>query len=214
MKLASAIYRDCYPFDALLPVKQFFAVRDPNELEEGVDVLVVWGGEDISPALYNHPVHGMTGARGVPSERDRIEWNLMKRAVELDIPIIGVCRGAQMLCALAGGALYQHVDNHTCGEHQAETVDGTIIPVSSLHHQMMNPNGTNHELLAWSQKIRSQRHLGFDEHGEGDFEVSHEPEYIYFPDVRGHAIQWHPEFEADDSQANLWLKSRWQRLGL
>lgn len=209
MKLASALYDGHYPFNQWKMFTDFTTVVNPDELT-GVDALVVWGGEDISPSLYNQSVRRETGAGPVPSRRDTLEWNLMKSAVERGIPIIGVCRGAQMLCALAGGTLYQHVNNHAGSSHDAECDDGSIIKVSSLHHQMMNPTNTEHELVAWSTEVRSNVHLD----DTGDVPTLIEPEYIYFPKVKGHAIQWHPEFQGLDAGANVWLRDRWINKGL
>lgn len=211
MKLASAIYRGCYPFDEFGGMfSGFTTVVDPDDLA-GHDALVVWGGEDISPSLYNQKVHRMTGATDIPSRRDKIEWGLMQYAIKHGIPIIGVCRGAQMLCAAAGGTLYQHVNNHGVGGgHDAVCDDGSVINVSSLHHQMMNPSNTEHNLIAWSKEIRSDVHLD----ANGDNNVVIEPEYVHFPKIKGHAIQWHPEFQDLDEPANIWLRDRWERLGL
>ena len=76
IRLVSAIYNEFYPFEAMDGVSDVFATRDPADLKAG-DVLIVWGGEDISPALYNHKVSIQTGAEDYPSRRDTIEWNLM-----------------------------------------------------------------------------------------------------------------------------------------
>lgn len=92
MRLVSAIYNDHYPFDKLQVVKDLHNTSNPAELKAG-DILVVWGGQDISPSLYNKAKSKRTWADEEPSYRDRVEWSMMKRAVELEIPIIGICRG-------------------------------------------------------------------------------------------------------------------------
>ena len=187
IRLVSAIYNEFYPFEAMDGVSDVFATREPADLKAG-DVLIVWGGEDISPALYKHKVSIQTGAEDYPSRRDTIEWNLMQRAKELNIPIIGVCRGAQMLCALAGGYLIQHVNNHG-GYHDVSTYDNKTLRVNSLHHQMMYPFEVDHEMLAWAATKRSNIYV--KEHETVD--VPLEPEFVYFPQVKGFAMQWHPE---------------------
>ena len=180
-----------YPFSEFGLFSDFVEVQKPGDLTKE-HTLVVWGGADISPILYGHPISSFTHA-GPPSTRDQKEWALMKGAKALGIPIIGVCRGAQMLCALAGGTLIQHVDNHAGTDHYVYTHDrgDNYISVNSLHHQMMNPEGVEHELLAWSMTNLSKRYIVKDDQ---QFYMEKEPEYIYFPKVRGHAIQWHPEF--------------------
>lgn len=200
MRLVSAIWAEFHPFDTLPFIDDCVAVRDPADLETG-DILVLHGGEDISPALYNKGRSSLSGADNTPSKRDRIEWGLIGRAVSLNIPIIGICRGAQMLCAYNGGYLIQHVNNHG-RTHTVETSDGEIIRVNSLHHQMMHPGKTNHKLLAWSEHKLSD--VYYDE--DTNVNVDVEPEYIYFPDIKGFAIQWHPEMMDGDAQATTYLK--------
>ncbi len=204
MKLVSAIYNGVRPFNHM-GFTDAGAASEPHQLR-GADALVVWGGADIHPTLYNQlNSHSHVGA--VPSPRDVIEWGLMRAAIKYGMPIIGVCRGGQMLCAAAGGTLYQHVDNHASGRHNAITIDGKTIEVSSLHHQMMNPQDTEHQLLMWSEHKRSAEYK--DANG-----VYHEPttklepEYIYFPKIKGHAIQWHPEFHSHEEACNVWLADR------
>jgi putative glutamine amidotransferase len=205
MRLVSALYRGTYPFDSLSCVTEETATDDPNTLAAG-DILIVWGGEDIHPSLYGRSLSRQTGApKEGPARRCRLEWALMQRAKELGIPIIGVCRGAQMLCALAGGILFQHVEGHG-GRHTVHTWDDKEIVVNSIHHQMMCPKGTNHELLAWLPTHLSNVYWDEDRVlSREDVEV--EPEFIYFTDVKGYAIQWHPEMMNENSDANKYVLS-------
>lgn len=211
MKLASAYYEgSIHPFDSM-GFTNMGGLMDPDQLK-GADALVVWGGEDISPSLYKSTNNSRTWAPPRPSRRDAVEWALMNKAVELGIPIIGVCRGAQMLCALSGGTLYQHVNHHTGGGHSAIDNNGVIVRVSSLHHQMMNPTNTDHEMVQWSEHRRSD--VYYAEAEEPTEAPEKEPEYIYFPKTRGHAIQWHPEYMNVDCDANNWLRTLWQDRGI
>lgn len=189
MRLVSAYYDEHYPFDSFSWVTSTAWAHNPNSLETD-DVLLVWGGADIHPSLYNKTHSPQSGAWGPrPSHRDMIEWNLMLRAKELKIPIIGVCRGAQMLCALAGGYLMQHINGHAGPNHLVVTNDGQEFMVNSLHHQMMVPANTNHTVLASSKERLSD--VYWDELNKVDH--NQEPELIVFHDVRGFAVQWHPE---------------------
>jgi len=206
MNLASCRYGTgrFYPFDEMGIFNNYKDVNSPNDLDKA-DCLVVWGGADISPSLYNRPVSKYCHADEKPSMRDAYEWACMKRAKELGIPIIGICRGAQMLCALAGGHLIQHVEGHG-RSHSVVTVDGREFKTNSMHHQMMYPWDVEHVMVAWSKEHQSKVHLDVDE----NVNVALEPEFVYFPKVRGAAIQWHPEFMSEDQPSTeyiaKWLK--------
>lgn len=199
MRLVSAIWNDCYPFHTLAGVTACVSAEIPEELQAG-DVLIVHGGADISPSLYNRDVSGYTGATEVPSWRDSCEWALMQRAKELEIPIIGICRGAQMLCALVGGWLIQHVQNHS-GSHMVVTNDGKRFKVNSIHHQMLYPFEVDHEVIAWCPEQLSPVHYDVNT----DIKVPQEVEFVYFPQVKGFAVQWHPEMMAEDTEANKYV---------
>jgi gamma-glutamyl-gamma-aminobutyrate hydrolase PuuD len=210
MKLYSAIYGSAYPFMDMQLFNSAETVVDPNAITDRNSALVVWGGGDISPCLYNHPNTGDTHADDRPSARDATEWDLMQKAVEMDIPIIGICRGAQMLCALSGGFLVQDVDNHTSG-HGIKTKEGYTINVTSLHHQMMYPFDIDHRMIAWSERRMSPHYKAYP----GDLDAAKvpvEPEFVYFPQVKGIAIQWHPEFMKVDCPANLYVANKVREL--
>lgn len=183
-------------------IKPFDQVFDEavNVLKSGyddIDALVIWGGGDISPSLYGHQLSPETHAELQPSQRDIIEWEAVKEAVKRNLPIIGVCRGAQLLCAFAGGTLIQHVSGHHT-EHMVKTHDNKEFMVTSIHHQMMYPFEIKHELLAWSTFARSTVYRA-----NGGKNISmlgkNEPEIVYFPQINGLAIQGHPEYAREDS---------------
>lgn len=199
-RLVSALYSDWGPFSAINGVNSTGVVDSPEELTSK-DILILHGGEDISPSLYNHPVHPYTSADDKPSRRDTIEWSLLQRAIKLNIPILGLCRGAQMLCAAAGGYLIQHVDNHG-GYHDVLCADGGEVVTNSCHHQMMYPFDVEHELLMWTKKKLSDRHLLGDRRTI-TLELECEPEMVYFPKIRGFAMQYHPEWMDNKHPANI-----------
>ena len=183
-----------FPFNQLF--SESVCVTHRNVLNREVDAIVIWGGEDISPSIYNHRVSKFTGASDKMSDRDIVEYGLFQAAVDAGIPIIGVCRGAQLACAASGGSLVQHVSGHAGTPHGVTLADGRNILVNSLHHQMMYPFETEHKLLGWSEKKLSKYYIGQD-----DVDIDHmhdadtpEPEFVYFPETKALAIQGHPEF--------------------
>jgi len=196
--LYSVMYGGAYPFEDL--AENVVPVRSPDQMVERDAILVVWGGADISPALYGHKP---SKTIYTSPTRDAVEWPCMKRAVEMGIPIIGVCRGAQMLCALAGGFLLQDVENHAGPRHTASTIDGSVIHVNSIHHQMMaGLEGVEHELLAWCDVPRSPTYTWKDDLIYTPPAGFKEPEMVWFPKVKGMAIQWHPEAMAKECDAS------------
>lgn len=182
----------CQPFDQVYGKDKLVTAK---AIEEGanIDALVIWGGEDISPSLYGENVSRLTGADKELSRRDRVEATACLAAMERGIPLIGVCRGAQLLCAIAGGRLIQHVDGHG-SSHQISTFDGKGMKTTSVHHQMMFPFKTEHKLIAWSTERRSRTYVNGEDKEDPEMPNMAEPEIVWFPRIKGLAIQGHPEF--------------------
>lgn len=187
---------DWRPFDQVFSRGE---LTSPEEIKKGaeIDALIIWGGEDISPSLYNDTPSDYTGASKLLSRRDQLEAAAFYEAVKRGIPVIGICRGAQLVCALSGGRLIQHVNNHGV-THPMKTVDGRVLDTSSMHHQMMFPYDlpeASYELLAWAHPARSTKYLvSADNHEERGMELREEPEVVWFPLSKSLAIQGHPEF--------------------
>ena len=79
----------------------------PDELLDMLDGLILAGGSDIDPASYGAKPHPET--RNTWPERDRFEIALGTRALERDMPVLGICRGMEMLNVIQGGTLNQHL---------------------------------------------------------------------------------------------------------
>lgn len=168
---------------------------------EGIDAFLLWGGTDIHPSLYGEEHNGFSQAPAEPSTRDVFEWNALKYCKANNIPTIGVCRGAQLQCAFAGGKLFQHVTGHTMGDHMMVTSTGERMYTTSAHHQMLDLRATNHELLAWAEHPLSRVYYGRDNINDAYAKSTtfKEPEVVYFPDIKALAIQGHPEWSRKDS---------------
>lgn len=168
-----------------------------------VDAVLLWGGADISPMLYAEaPLLG-SGPLD-PTPRDLFELELCKQAHKEGKPIIGICRGAQFICAFAGGKLVQNVNGHG-RDHNITTMHGQQFHVTSSHHQMLYPFDVNHQLLAWSTTRQSNVYEGCAEAVSILEGTNKEPEVVYFPDVNGFAIQCHPEWHPEYHPFNTWV---------
>ena len=163
-----------------------------------VDCVLFSGGSDISPYLYgDNPIR----ATSPFLERDKFEEVVFRIAMDQKKAVIGICRGAQLACAMAGGRLYQDVTGHI-GGHQVQTHDGKDIHMSSLHHQMMRLDNTEHKLLAWSKGISRHYHMGYPLKSEAwkegvilteEPKDGIEPDTVYFSEIRALGFQGHPE---------------------
>lgn len=187
--------KNAYPFNHLFSE---VAMVSPKDIIEGkVDALVIWGGEDISPSLYGRSTSERTHAKSEPSYRDRVEMELFHAAQTKGIPTIGICRGAQLVCALSGGELIQHVTGHQ-GDHSMITDQGKRIVTTSIHHQMMFPFGMPedaYKLLAWTEEHRSNIYVLTDDDVRDQLSQP-EPEIVYFRNTNSLAVQGHPEFDS------------------
>ena len=198
MKLYSALYDEFYPFDQFLPEWTRECVNPDSKLDSS-GALIIWGGSDIHPSLYLRD-NVSTYAGHTLTLRDQAESKLFAKAVDAGLVVLGVCRGAQLGCALSGGILVQHVSGHT-SDHRIVTIDGRAFHTSSIHHQMMYPWNIEHELLAWTDYPKSGVYEGLtDQELErwpvqryGEKELPIEPEIIWFPKTKCLAIQGHPE---------------------
>lgn len=198
MKLISAYYQGEDPFKIFKEVR---SIVNPMSMTGKDEALILWGGEDISPSLYNQQVvHARASSQ--PSARDVIESNLFKRAVELGMPIIGICRGAQLGCALSGGSLFQHIHEGHHGKHDVETKDGHVFETSSCHHQALNLRDVDHELLAWDKG----RKITVYTDKEMDCVVI--PEVAVLNQTKVFAIQGHPEWMHHDSPFVKWCANQ------
>lgn len=175
----------------------------------GIDALILWGGSDIATSFYNEKPYD-TYQSAYPSKRDLFEWELIRRAFKKGVPIIGVCRGAQMMCAFAGGKLVQDVTHHQAS-HPVVTYDGkTFHNTKSAHHQMLFPYDLpeeDYEILATVDKNRSNRYAGLSIEEKTLFTTNEqlEPECVFFPGIKGFGVQGHPEWE-NHSDYQKWLE--------
>ena len=164
---------------------------------ETADIVIFTGGADVNPFLYTNMKHRTTKPNMI---RDMREIAAFSVAEALEKPMLGICRGAQLLTVLSGGELIQNVTGHNLPIgtfHPIELNTGTVIKMNTFHHQMMYPfrmDSNDYELVGWSQKKRSS----FYEIAKSNkFVVDKEPEIVYYPKTNCLCIQGHPEKMSD-----------------
>jgi putative glutamine amidotransferase len=168
---------------------------DPDQLLDLLDGLILAGGNDIDPASYGADPHPETGYT-LP-QRDRSELALTRRAVERDMPVLGICRGMQLINVAFGGTLTQHLPDEL-GHEEHRRTPGSFEDAD--HDVRLTPGSL--AARAAGEEIhatKSHHHQGVGEIGEG-LEVTgisvldDLPEAIEAPDRRFVlGVQWHPE---------------------
>jgi putative glutamine amidotransferase len=166
---------------------------DPDQLLDLVDGLILAGGRDIDPAAYGSEAHPETD--DPRTERDEFEIALARRAMERDMPLLGICRGMQLMNVARGGTLIEHVpdtvghEDHRAtpgafGDHDVRLTSGSLaaraaggerVPTKSHHHQGVDAIGDGFEVTGWAT-------------------IDDLPEAIEDPSLRfALGVQWHPE---------------------
>jgi putative glutamine amidotransferase len=172
-------------------------------LLEGMDGLLLTGGEDIDPALYRESRSALLGP--VDRERDRFEIALFTEAWRTGVPVLAICRGLQLVNVALGGTLWQDLPSertgtvvHAARSERAErthavslrpgsrlgdAIGGAHLDVNSFHHQAVKDLAPGLAASAWADD-------GLIEGLESEAEA---PWLL--------AVQWHPEEMHDDRTA-------------
>jgi len=178
---------------ALLLPSDDAVAEAPDQVLDMLDGLLLTGGCDIDPMAYGARPDPATGT--TDPERDRFEIALGSRALERDLPLLGVCRGMQMLNVAAGGTLEQHVPDRIGRDAHRE------LPGSFTRHEVNLEPGTLADRAVGSERceVCSHHHQGADELGEGVVATGWSAddglvEAIELPERRfALGVLWHPE---------------------
>jgi putative glutamine amidotransferase len=182
----------------MLPVDPLIAA-EPDELLDLIDGLMLAGGADIDPGSYGQSAHRET-VETVP-ERDRFEIALTRGAIAREVPVLGICRGMQLINVALGGTLQQHLPERY-GHHEHRRVTGSF---DGADHEVLLNEGSLAALAAGEPRhaTKSHHHQGIDALGEGlrvsgVATIDDLPEAIEWaggPSERSFVlgVQWHPE---------------------
>jgi putative glutamine amidotransferase len=173
--------------------------EDPDGALGIIDALIVTGGAgDVDPALYGQNPHPETGP--VQEERDAYELALVRAAIERRMPVLGICRGMQILNVAYGGGIEQHLPDVVGHEDHRHT------PGTFADHEVDLETGSLAARAAGAERapVKSHHHQGVREIGDGlvvtgrsDDETVEALEDPSCPFVLG--VLWHPE-EDEKSQ--------------
>jgi putative glutamine amidotransferase len=170
---------------------------------DGLDGLVVTGGRDVDPARYGRPRHAATDEPVEDSRmRDAFEVELVRQALQRKLPVLGICRGAQVLNVAMGGTLHQHLpevlghNRHQQGSAVFSTSCVRTVPGTRLA-----------ALIGESSDAQCYHHQAIDTLGQGLVVSARDSDGVVEaveldperdPDQWVLAVQWHPEERLDD----------------
>jgi putative glutamine amidotransferase len=172
--------------------------QDPAPMLDRLDGLMIAGGVDLDPSSYGAEPDPHT--IGIVPQRDRTELALVRGAIERDLPVLGICRGMQVLNVACGGTLIQHLpDAVGHGEHRRNpgTFDGN-------DHDVRIKSGSLAALVIGEEVhgIKSHHHQAVDRIGDGlsvtgRSTLDELAEAIELPSCSfALGVQWHPEVDA------------------
>ena len=162
---------------------------DPSRVEDladALDGLLLTGGGDVDPALYGE---AMNGSGEITPARDAYELALCKAMIARSKPILGICRGIQVLNVAMGGTLVQDIPSHLGIHH----------PYGTLHPARLDPDSFLGEKLGGDHMVNSTHHQCVKALAPGmkivaTSEDGRIPEAIQAEDGRPfYGVQWHPE---------------------
>jgi putative glutamine amidotransferase len=192
----------------MIPPDQRLA-GDPAQVLDMIDGLMLAGGADIDPSAYRQQAHAET-VDTVP-ERDAFEIALARAAIARDLPLLGICRGMQLINVACGGTLVQHLPEHL-GHQEHRRVLGSF---EGADHEVLLCEGSLAAGAAGERRhaTKSHHHQGVDALGEGLLvsgvsTMDDLPEAIELDDRRFVlGVQWHPEADPASRVIGAFVKA-------
>jgi putative glutamine amidotransferase len=179
---------------ALLLVADDADAEDPSELLKTLDgVILSGGGSDVAPRLYGQRPHPATAAE--EPGRDVFELALARAGAADEIPLLGICRGMQLLNVAYGGTLHQHLPDVLGHDDHRE------LPASFARHEVLTEPASLARAATGkrTETVMSHHHQGPDRIGDGLLVTGRaaadgSPEAIEDPAARFVlGVLWHPE---------------------
>lgn len=162
-------------------------INDSSTIINSCDGIIFSGGGDFCSGIINEPLDRR--ASGICRKRDFFEMDIIRKAFNNNIPVLGICRGMQIMCIAMGGKIIQHIENHVQDLQRNsvyhsvqinqesmlyDIIGNTALGVNSFHHQAVLYPGRNMIVSSVSQ--------------DGIIESCEAPYKQFFM-----GVQWHPE---------------------
>ena len=163
-----------------------------DEIVNDFDGLVVTGGADVTPSLYHEDV--IANEDNYHYECDLFDIALIRAFMKANKPILGICRGLQIINVACGGSLYQDIDTYYCdlnGKHQSNDIGGKLSHKIDIDESSLLFKITGHKEMM----VNSYHHQAIKTLGQGLLSVAKADDGI-IEAIEGNnvlAVQWHPE---------------------
>lgn len=169
---------------------------DPGHWLDVLDGIVLTGGADVEPERYGHDNH----ASHTEPRRDELEFALLEAAVASGTPVLGICRGLQVVNVHAGGTLVQDVPSHARYD---------LGPASETHHVTIEPGSQLHAVYGGDVTVNSLHHQTVDSVGSALRVTARAEdgtvEGVERVDAAVLAVQWHPEMMDHGDPVFAWI---------
>ncbi|WP_063043871.1 gamma-glutamyl-gamma-aminobutyrate hydrolase family protein [Nocardia pseudovaccinii] len=207
-----ADYARCVAAVGGIPVHLPFEAAE-LDIAQRLDALIVTGGADIHPSHWGGPAvepesdDPYDSPGRIDNGRDRYELALVEAFIQRDVPVLGVCRGHQVINVALGGTLV-----HDIPPSEIVHYSTLAAPHADQHAIACRPGTIVHSLYGPQREVNSWHHQSVDHPGDGLVVTATAPdgvvEAIELPgrDVLG--LQWHPEWDPDSDPVFEWLVAR------
>lgn len=194
-------YASCVREAGGLPV-ELPVIDNPSEYVERLDAVILSGGGDVDPKRWNGPSET---SFQVSERRDAFEFALLEAAIETGTPVLGICRGLQVINVHFKGSLIPHLDPGEGDSHSNPTVDRQEL----VHSVSFEPESILFGLYGPSTMVNSFHHqaadrIGLDLHATGHSSDG-TVEGIEHSGGRILGVQWHPEMLKDLQPVFGWV---------
>lgn len=197
-------FSDFSTTETITPIIFPYTKNSINEYMNLIDGVLLTGGGDISAKYLTEPLNEKSNS--INENRDAFEIEICKYAIKHNIPILGICRGMQVLNISANGSINQHIENHdqtqrglerNSPSHAVRLYENSrlykiyntqTLNVNSIHHQSVNNLGENFKISGVSQDGITEA----IEHKINNFCIG---------------VQWHPELLDDNKIFNKFIES-------
>ena len=185
-------------------------LEELESIVDGIDGMLFSGGEDVEPSRYGAEMEPECGE--LTPDRDALELKLMEICLRRKVPVLGICRGCQIINVAMGGTLIQDIPKRYGTVHQMKKGG----PSAFDHDVRIVPDTMLYEIMGGDLRVDSYHHQCVEKLGNGLVPSAYAPEGFIeayeLPKDEGFlmAVQWHPEVTLSDDMYSIRIFERFK----